>query len=334
MTTTFPTTVDDANALHELNRLHGNSTHREQLFENLIDGLVAAQTAVSASSGSSSLGDGTAALPSVAFASDPNTGVYRVGADNVGVSTGGTLRLGVSTTAVTSTLPVLAPAGAEAAPSIAFSGDSNTGLYSSADGVVGITANGATSFLIGTTALIAQGSVQIRGNAGTSAASPAFCLSGDTSTGMYGVGPSNLGFSVNGTLRFDISISKATFTVPVLVPPSTAANPGLQVGDANTGFYDSATDTIGITTSGILRATIDTTALTLVDGFNIAFNTTTGTRIGTATSQKIGFYNATPIVQGASVADATGGATVDAEARTAINALISRIEALGLIATV
>lgn len=35
--------------------------------------------------------------------------------------------------------------------------------------------------------------------------------------------------------------------------------------------------------------------------------------------------------QGASVADATGGALVDVEARAAVNALISRIEALGLI---
>ncbi len=74
--------------------------------------------------------------------------------------------------------------------------------------------------------------------------------------------------------------------------------------------------------------------ITLADAKNIILNTSTGTKIGTSTTQKIGFYNATPISQGASVADATGGATVDAEARTAINALISRIEALGLIATV
>ena len=37
--------------------------------------------------------------------------------------------------------------------------------------------------------------------------------------------------------------------------------------------------------------------------------------------------------QGASVADAAGGATVDAEARTAINALLARVRAHGLIAT-
>ena len=74
--------------------------------------------------------------------------------------------------------------------------------------------------------------------------------------------------------------------------------------------------------------------LTLPDAADIVVNATTGTKIGTATTQKIGFYNATPVVQGASVADASGGAVIDVEARAAINALISRIEATGLIATV
>lgn len=36
---------------------------------------------------------------------------------------------------------------------------------------------------------------------------------------------------------------------------------------------------------------------TLAEGKDIALGTTTGTKIGTATSQKLGFYNATPIVQ-------------------------------------
>ena len=74
--------------------------------------------------------------------------------------------------------------------------------------------------------------------------------------------------------------------------------------------------------------------ITLPDAGDIVVNTTTGTKIGTATSQKLGFYNATPIVQGASVADPSGGAVIDAEARTAIIAVISRLEATGLIATV
>ncbi len=86
--------------------------------------------------------------------------------------------------------------------------------------------------------------------------------------------------------------------------------------------------------SRVDRLVLNSTTLTFSDALDIVFNATTGTKLGTATTQKLAFYNATPIVQGASVADATGGAIIDAEARTAINALISRIEATGLIATV
>jgi len=72
--------------------------------------------------------------------------------------------------------------------------------------------------------------------------------------------------------------------------------------------------------------------LTMGDSFNIPVGTTTGTKIGTATSQKLAFYGVTPVDQPATIADPTGGATVDAEARTAINSLIDRLQELGLIA--
>jgi hypothetical protein len=41
----------------------------------------------------SAAGDGTAALPGITFASDPNTGIYRPGEDQVAISTGGSGRL-------------------------------------------------------------------------------------------------------------------------------------------------------------------------------------------------------------------------------------------------
>jgi hypothetical protein len=61
-------------------------------------------------------------------------------------------------------------------------------------------------------------------------------------------------------------------------------------------------------------------SLTFDDAANVVAGTTTGTKIGTATSQKLGFFNATPIVQPSSTTDlrtalinlglyATGGAT-------------------------
>ena len=62
---------------------------------------------------------------------------------------------------------------------------------------------------------------------------------------------------------------------------------------------------------------------------DIVTDTTTGTKIGTATNQKIGFFNATPVVQQAAVADATDAASTQAR----LNDLLARLRTLGLIAT-
>lgn len=45
------------------------------------------------------------------------------------------------------------------------------------------------------------------------------------------------------------------------------------------------------------RVTIDSSGLTIADAMNIVLNATTGTKIGTATTQKLGFWNVTPVVQ-------------------------------------
>jgi len=70
------------------------------------------------------------------------------------------------------------------------------------------------------------------------------------------------------------------------------------------------------------------------DACHFALGSTTGTKWGTATTQKQAWFDATPVVQQASIADPSGGATIDAEARTAIIALITRLETYGFIATV
>jgi len=54
----------------------------------------------------------------------------------------------------------------------------------------------------------------------------------------------------------------------------------------------------------------------------------TGITIGS----DIGFHGATPISQQSKIADATGGATQDAEARVAINAVLAVLRSYGLIA--
>jgi len=46
-----------------------------------------------------------------------------------------------------------------------------------------------------------------------------------------------------------------------------------------------------------------TGTITITGGINIVLNATTGTKIGTATTQKLGFYDATPVVQPAGSTD-------------------------------
>ena len=55
----------------------------------------------------------------------------------------------------------------------------------------------------------------------------------------------------------------------------------------------------------------------------------TGTKIGTAATQKLGFWNATPVAQPAAVADATDAGTT----QTQLNALLARLRAAGIIAS-
>jgi hypothetical protein len=69
--------------------------------------------------------------------------------------------------------------------------------------------------------------------------------------------------------------------------------------------------------------------VTLDDGDNIVVGTTTGTEIGTAANQKLGFFGVTPVVQQAHIVDADGTL---ADITAKFNTLLAQLEALGLIA--
>jgi hypothetical protein len=58
---------------------------------------------------------------------------------------------------------------------------------------------------------------------------------------------------------------------------------------------------------------VTTTNVTITD-VNIALSATTGTKIGTATTQKLGFFNATPVAQPATTGTTTGFTVVGSSA--------------------
>lgn len=73
------------------------------------------------------------------------------------------------------------------------------------------------------------------------------------------------------------------------------------------------------------------------DGRNMQTGKSTGTKIGTATDQLLGFYGVTPVDQPATVSDANaqGGSYVQADVQSiadAVNDLIDRLQELGLVA--
>jgi hypothetical protein len=86
-------------------------------------------------------------------------------------------------------------------------------------------------------------------------------------------------------------------------------------------------NTARLTIGSAGTVTLNTTLA--ADAQNISTDTTTGTKIGTSTTQKIGFFNATPAVQPAAVADATDAAST----QDRLNDLLARLRTLGLIAT-
>ena len=133
-----------------------------------------------------------------------------------------------------------------------------------------------------------------------------------------------------GTLAF-INAANAAFPAPVSFALGSAASPSLYfTGDVNTGIFSPAADTFAVSTAGTERLRITSAGvLQIADAGNITVGTTTGTKIGTATTQKIGFYNATPVVQPAAVADATTAIDVI----TQLNALLAKLRTLGIIAT-
>ena len=100
---------------------------------------------------------GTAALPGIAVSGDLNTGLVSPGADQLAITTGGTSRLAVSTTAVSSTLAVDVPLGAVGTPSITFTGDLNTGLFSPGADTVALVTGGTNRVHVTSAGLVGIG---------------------------------------------------------------------------------------------------------------------------------------------------------------------------------
>lgn len=117
----------------------------------------------------------------------------------------------------------------------------------------------------------------------------------------------------DGTFPAKVRITTGGSQSTLDLDPNSVLN--LQVGGSNTTLLSLTTGTVTVT-----------------DAVHFALGTSTGTKFGTSTSQKIGFFNAAPVVQPTNVADPTGGGVVDNECRAQLILALTRLENLGLFA--
>ncbi len=178
--------------------------------------------------------------PSLTFAGDLNTGLYWVGADQLGIATGGVLRLTVNgSTSITSTLVHYGPAGDASGPAFSFSGDTNTGIYSIGADQLGLSTGGTLRLTLSTTALtstlVVVGPLALEN-------APTFTFASDLDTGMWSSGANIINFSTSGAERLEISSS-------AVVVNDIGADIDFRVeGDTNANLFviDAGTDRIGI----------------------------------------------------------------------------------------
>jgi hypothetical protein len=155
-------------------------------------------------------GSGTEALPGIAFDGDPNTGIYRPGADQLAISTAGTQRLLISDTGAVTIPGDLTVQGTtttiDTETLVVQDKNIELGVVDSptdttADGG-GITLKGATDKTINwVNATDAWTSSERFDFPAGTAAAPSIILNGDVNSGIYQPGADQVAISTNGTGR-------------------------------------------------------------------------------------------------------------------------------------
>lgn len=183
---------------------------------------------------------GSAAAPSYTITGDLDTGMYGIAGDSLGFATGGSLRLGVSTSALTSTLPYLGSAGSNSAPSLSFSSDTNTGIYSVGADDVGIATNGTLRFDVSTT--LVTSTLPVVHPVGAVGA-PSITFAGQTTDGFYSPASGQLAIALTGVQRLlwttntlSSSPMAATTGTPTSWTFTQPAHTGLTASTENTSF--------------------------------------------------------------------------------------------------
>jgi len=192
--------------------------------------------------------NGTAGLPSIAFDSDTNTGLYRVAENEIGFSTAGALRLTLSgnvlagaaagSLALENINEVQTADGGPTDPSYTFTNDLDTGMYLDGTGSLAWAAGGVEVMQVGSSnlnfgaAVTGRPSIVHADNGSATAAQ--YTFAGDGNTGLRRAAADEMELIAGGSrvLYLDGTGTKAFFA-PGIYDSTTGSAANVNVLDTN-----------------------------------------------------------------------------------------------------
>jgi hypothetical protein len=213
----------------------------------------------------------SATNPTYSWVTDTNTGMYSSAADTLNFSTGGTSRISISTSEISTNtnftalnVPIKIRTQGNGANSGFYINTTSSDhlrwlidLNNQTDGLAnsGLSFNYYTDTVptyINQFRFTRQGQFVLPGSGGLSGTSalPSICFGSDTDTGIYSAGDGNINFSTNSTLRMSIVTTEITTTIPFRAAAGSAGAPSYSFVTANTcGMYSSAANAIDFSTA-------------------------------------------------------------------------------------
>lgn len=190
---------------------------------------------------------GTAALPSITFDTDTDTGIFRKTANEIGFATAGTLKAHIDSNLVlASGVQLHTPDGSNTSPSHTFASDNDTGMYLSSTNTLAFSTGGVQRVTIGTNLVVNDGA--IRAQDGTEAL-PGISFTSDGDTGIWRGAANNLDFVTGGVRRISVGTANVQMQNGALfrLQDGTSGAPALSfVSDTDLGLYRDSADLMGL----------------------------------------------------------------------------------------
>jgi hypothetical protein len=263
---------------------------------------------------------GTVSSPSYSFMGRSNDGIYSPANDQIAIASGGNQVFNITPTTATFATTLILPAGTSSAPSVAFTGDLNTGIFRSADNIVSFVSNGSEQVTIGDTYVTLKPNVSLRFDDGSSnyfdinIPSLATDIDWTLPNAEATVNGQPLVSSTAGVLSWATSSFDAN---GIKVPNGAASTPSLSFTNASTWgmYYDNSDTKLRITAAATDILEINTTDVVLLNNASFSFTDNelltgyvTFRAAATVTDQSYILPTAVPTANGQPLISATSGA--------------------------